>query len=227
MKDTIVSKAEFAKQLDCPRSRITQLSAEGMLVRPDGKVDRLAALHWICKFRSGFGGGWEGSIRGKPSIRERAKRLLEADGAPLPSVPETESEPDAPEVKVDHGARAVFESLIAASPRVPEILAELGVRDPVTLAVSADLFCDLVFVLAGAQSDAAYDWLGADDRSPTPAVNLRALAKRYGFKFDPAAVQIDFKKGRERSAAEQLIEKSDGLLFRLPKAGKATRRAKR
>ena len=76
MKNTVVSKADLARELDCPRSRVTQLTHAGMPVRSDGKLDRLTALRWIVFYTSGAGGGWWGSLRGKPSIYDRAQALL-------------------------------------------------------------------------------------------------------------------------------------------------------
>jgi hypothetical protein len=200
---TFIRKAELAAVLELSPGRVTQLIAKGLPVRADGRVNRDEAVLW---YRSNV--REDIAKRGpKPKVR-----VVPAGGAT-----EKPATGDA-YIEIDYGARGVFESLIANSARVPETLCELGVRDPVALAVSAELFCDLVFVLAGAQSNAAYDWCGNDDRSPTPVVNLRKLAKKYGFKFDRAAVRMDFKKGRERSSAEQLIEKWDGLLFPPPKA---------
>lgn len=200
---TIISKAELATELKLSRGRVTQLVPKGLPVRSDGKVNRDAAVRW---YRENVREGIE--KRGpKPKVRIM----------PAARTTETPATEDA-HIEIDPGARSVFESLIANSARVPEILCELGVRDPVALAVSAELFCDLVFVLADAQSDAAYDWGGNDDCSPTPSVDLQKLAKKHGFTFDAGAVRMDFEAGRERSAAEQFIEKSDGLLFPPPKA---------
>jgi hypothetical protein len=114
--------------------------------------------------------------------------------------------------EIDYGARAVLEAVIAASVRIPEILCGLGVRDQAVLAISAELFVDLVFELAQESAGNAYDWV-REDCSITPAVNLRKLAKRYGFKFDREAVRIDYKADRDRSAAEQLMDRFDELLY--------------
>ena len=199
---TIISKAELAAVLKLSRGRVTQLASKGLPVRADGRVNRDEAVLW---YRSNV--REDIAKRGpKPKVRVMpAARLSEkpiADDAPM---------------EIDHGARSVFEALIAGSARVPEILCELDVRNPVVLAVAPEIFLGLVFALAGELTDEAYDWAGNDDRSPTPEVNLQALAKRYGFKFDPAAVRMDFEAGRERSAAEEILEKSDGLLFSPPK----------
>jgi len=47
MEQTIVSKAELARQLNVSRARITQLCHDGMPVLADGKVELQAALDWI------------------------------------------------------------------------------------------------------------------------------------------------------------------------------------
>jgi hypothetical protein len=77
----------------------------------------------------------------------------------------------------------MFEALIAQSTRLPGILCEAGVHDPVILAAAPDVFLDAVFALAYDLADAAYDWCGNDDRSSTPAVDLPALSQKYGFQL--------------------------------------------
>jgi hypothetical protein len=77
----------------------------------------------------------------------------------------------------------MFETLIAQSVRLPGILCEAGVRDPVILVAAPEVFLDAVFALAYDLSDAAYDWCGNDDRSSTPAVDVPALARKYGFQL--------------------------------------------
>jgi hypothetical protein len=46
--DQIVTKAQLARKLNVSRARISQLSAEGLPVRPDGKVELQVALDWIA-----------------------------------------------------------------------------------------------------------------------------------------------------------------------------------
>jgi hypothetical protein len=49
MKQPIVSKSELASALGISRPRITQFCQQGLPVRPDGRLDRIAALMWIVR----------------------------------------------------------------------------------------------------------------------------------------------------------------------------------
>jgi hypothetical protein len=84
--DKIVTRAQLAAELGCARSRMTQLTAEGMPMRPDGKLNRLEVLQWLTRYHSGHGGGWSEQMRGKAGLEERARKLLgevgEAGGSP-------------------------------------------------------------------------------------------------------------------------------------------------
>jgi hypothetical protein len=199
---TVLSKAELAAVLKLSKGRVTQLIAKGLPVRSDGKVDRNAAVGW-----------YHDNVRESMAKRgPKAKvQAMPAAVAPEPGAAEDLADDAPPEI--NYGARAVYEALIANSARVPEILCELGCRDPAVLAVSAEVFCDLVFSLAWDENDIAYDWGANDDRSPTPAVDLRKLAEKYSFEFDPEAVKTDYQTGREPSAAEQIINRLDTLLW--------------
>lgn len=82
MTDTIITRAQLAAELECSRSRMTQLAGEGMPMRPDGKLNRLEVLRWLTRYHSGHGGGWSEQMRGKPGIEERARKLLGESGKP-------------------------------------------------------------------------------------------------------------------------------------------------
>ena len=44
----IISKSELAEELGVLPARITQYVRTGMPVRPDGKIDLLKAVRWLC-----------------------------------------------------------------------------------------------------------------------------------------------------------------------------------
>ena len=74
MDDQIVSKAAFARELDASPARVTQMIAAGLPIRPDGMLERLAALQWIASNVSAR--GWSNARRGKPSLPERVRVIL-------------------------------------------------------------------------------------------------------------------------------------------------------
>ncbi|MDR3739303.1 MAG: hypothetical protein P4L40_09820 [Terracidiphilus sp.] len=84
MRSTIVTKAEFARELQCARSRVTQLVKAGMPARDDGKLDRYACLTFISSNTSGIGGGWTGLTR-KTDLASRAAALLGRNAGKLPT----------------------------------------------------------------------------------------------------------------------------------------------
>src|SRR5713226_4621265 len=47
--DAIITKAALAKTLRVSKARISQYLSRGMPVRPDGKIDREAAVKWAAK----------------------------------------------------------------------------------------------------------------------------------------------------------------------------------
>jgi phage terminase Nu1 subunit (DNA packaging protein) len=49
MKQPIISKATLAEMLGISRPRVSQFCQQGMPVRPDGRLDRIAALTWISR----------------------------------------------------------------------------------------------------------------------------------------------------------------------------------
>ena len=63
MADTIITKADLAREMNLSRARITQLCQKGLPVRPDGKLDRAAAMRWIRMYQCPFLGGWYGKSR--------------------------------------------------------------------------------------------------------------------------------------------------------------------
>jgi hypothetical protein len=72
----IITKSALARELECSPSSITKLADTGLKFRPDGRIDRDAALRFIVNKTSGVRGGWQGEIHGKQSLRERAEKLL-------------------------------------------------------------------------------------------------------------------------------------------------------
>jgi hypothetical protein len=78
----LVSKAEFARELGCSRSTITDLVERGMPIH-SGKIDRGESLRWITTYFSGSAGGW-GSSRGE-SVYDKAQRLLNRGTRKQPS----------------------------------------------------------------------------------------------------------------------------------------------
>lgn len=189
---TYVTKSEMAGILGLSRGRVTQLIAQGLPVRTDGKVDRVAAEQW-----------YRNSVRQlpyKPGPRAKTQKPK-----PEPQlVPAGAVEGVSTAVARVRAWRDLFETLIRESGRVPWILAGMGVRDPVALSIAAETFCDLLFLLADAESSVAYDWAADDDRSETPTVDLAAIAKKYRFTYDPEAV---------KSAAEQAVNIFDEKFF--------------
>jgi hypothetical protein len=49
MKQPIISKAALAEMLGISRPRVSQFVQLGMPVRPDGRLDRVAALQWVTR----------------------------------------------------------------------------------------------------------------------------------------------------------------------------------
>jgi phage terminase Nu1 subunit (DNA packaging protein) len=45
----VVTKAELSEMLGISRPRVSQFVQLGMPVRPDGRLDRIAALTWITR----------------------------------------------------------------------------------------------------------------------------------------------------------------------------------
>ena len=169
----LITAAEYARLRGLNRSTISRQIAAGAIPTVGGLLDPRAADLAREKNLNG--------IRKEQAARRKAEHA-----AKTPSTPVV----DSPKVRGSYvgdarGAalREMFEALIAQSTRLPGILCEAGVHDPVILAAAPDVFLDAVFALAYDLADAAYDWCGNDDRSSTPAVDLPALSQKYGFQL--------------------------------------------
>lgn len=221
---SIISKSELAVVLGLSRGRITQLSKrEDFPSRPDGRVDRERAVKWYRDVGLAQQSTKRGPKPKAPAVEttQRKAAASKASSCPPPAaavVPVGTHGGDA------HGAtseptyigdarglalRELFERLIGQSGRIPGILCEAGFHDPLLLAIAPDLFCDFVFSLSYDLASAAYDWAGNDDRSPTPVVNMKALARKYGFQFDLKDIRLSFEIGSEASTAEALLSRFD------------------
>ena len=55
----VITKADFARELNLSRARISQLCKIGLPVRPDGKLNRAEALAWVKGNVFSWLGGWE------------------------------------------------------------------------------------------------------------------------------------------------------------------------
>lgn len=72
-----ITISTLAAELGCEPSSISRYVKRGMPVLGDGSLDREQALNFIARQTSGSGGGWSAQSRhGKPSLQERAAKLL-------------------------------------------------------------------------------------------------------------------------------------------------------
>ncbi len=96
-KTTGVSGAALARELGCSPASLTNQKKTGVIkALPDGTFDREKTLRDIAKRTSGAAGGWETGLRhGKPSLRERAEKLLSA-GKPGRKVPTVKTPDETP-----------------------------------------------------------------------------------------------------------------------------------
>jgi phage terminase Nu1 subunit (DNA packaging protein) len=46
---SVITKAQLSEMLGISRPRVSQFVQQGMPVRPDGRLDRIAALTWITR----------------------------------------------------------------------------------------------------------------------------------------------------------------------------------
>lgn len=151
----VVTKAQLAAELDCPRGTVSRLVKRGLPVRKDGRLNRLATLRFIVHAMTGYRGGWGGARRdGKEDLNTRAKRLL-GEQAPKAQRPRG----------ADRGESLTSEELVAcreqlldyirahAGERLPILARELGLPEYVAL----DAFNLFDCLLAGC---------GADDLTP-------------------------------------------------------------
>jgi hypothetical protein len=195
---SIISKSELAAVLGLSKGRVTQLITKGLPVRPNGQVNRDEAVKWYGE-----------SIR--QAFVKPGPRRPRAEASPVAKPGNAPTEEPAYSAMPRFAAwRYALETLIAESAKVPHLLAKAGIRDPVVLSIASEVFIDLVFHLGDVLTDGAYDWAADDDRSPTPTTDLAALAKKYGFQYDPEAV---------RTGAEAMLERFDAVLFETPPAG--------
>ena len=196
MTDTVITKADLARELNLSRARISQLCQIGLPVRPDGKLNRAEALAWVKANHCPWRGGWWGDLRKKnktvrPGRRQRAP-MPEAsmaggmDGAAWADLvlADMEREEQAKRDAVLNGAyRQLLDRMVRASEVLPEVLLSMGVRDMGIVHGAADLFTTILFHLAGPFGDAAYDWAANDD-IPVVAPKYAELAKRFGVEYD-------------------------------------------
>jgi hypothetical protein len=169
----LITAAEYARLRGLNRSTISRQIAAGAIPTVGGLLDPRAADLAREKNLNG--------IRKEQAARRKAEHAAKTPSTPVVDSPKVRGS----FVGDARGAalREMFETLITQSARLPGILCEAGVRDPVILAAAPDVFLDAVFALAYDLADAAYDWCGNDDRSSTPVLGLQALARKYGFQF--------------------------------------------
>jgi hypothetical protein len=169
----LITAAEYARLRGLNRSTISRQIASGAIPTVDGLLDPRAADLAREKNLNG--------VRKEQAARRKAEHAAKTPSTPVVDSPKVRHS----YVEDARGAalREMFETLIAQSIRIPAVLCEAGVHDPVILAAAPDVFLDAVFALAYDLADAAYDWCGNDDRSSTPTVDLPALSQKYGFQL--------------------------------------------
>jgi hypothetical protein len=82
--------------------------------------------------------------------------------------------------------RKLFDAILSRRNLVPGILAASGVKDPVLLHASDDLFATLILGLSGGREDVAYDW--ESDDIPPAETNIAAVFKKHGLKITPKII---------------------------------------
>jgi hypothetical protein len=121
-------------------------------------------------------------MRGKPSIEERAAALLnEVNTAP--------QEPDV-DPRVRQALRGMVDALTDGAARLPGILADLGITDPIVLNAAPEAFVTLVVQFADKFIDLAIDF-DVDDLKPIPKWDLGRIAKKHGFKYNRRTLEAD------------------------------------
>lgn len=196
MKDTIVSKAQFSRALDCPRSRITQLAQSGMPTRSDGRLNRNETLRWLVRNVSGAGGGWWGDLRGKASIVDRAQALL--DGKPLPK-PGRATRGRAHRAAAEGGALqaegvdaqwALLDRIReTAALRLPDLARGLGLPEYVAVA-AADIFDSLLFLVDADVGLADYQWPIPPTPPPSASAEVEQDADDFCTRLTEASDKI-------------------------------------
>lgn len=177
--DASVTKAAFAALLDCPRGTVSRLCRRGMPVRSDGAVNTGEALRWVANLTSGIGGGWTGGQRGKLSLCDRAKSLLDGKRVPKPQPkrkPFTERGKTSASREIVASREGLLDYIRAhAAVRLPIVARELGLREYVARD-AANVFDAL---LAGCGADDLmpdYAWPEFDDGGEPLTPELEKLA---------------------------------------------------
>jgi lauroyl/myristoyl acyltransferase len=71
--DGVISKAQFAREVNRTRARVSQWCARGLPVTPDGRIVRKEALAWIEANIDSSRGGWWGNLRPRKSDSQRTQ----------------------------------------------------------------------------------------------------------------------------------------------------------
>lgn len=203
--EKLVSAAQYAEMRGLNRSTISRQIRDGSIPTVGGKVDPRAADQARKDNLDSTRVEQAQHRKAELSTKKQARALRPAQFAPAPGAGYVG---DARGLAL----RELFERLISQSGRIPGILCEAGCRDPVALAVAPEVFLDFVFAFGYDLASEAYNWCGNDDRSPTPVVDMKRLARKYRFKFDPKDVGLNFKAGDQESKAEALVERFNGPL---------------
>jgi hypothetical protein len=210
-----MTRIELAALLGCSKSTVTKLVKDGMPIEGD-QIQRQTALRWISNRTSGLGGGWVGGLRGRASLAERAKELLENAATGRKAKPATPREGVA--TLKTHGGpqraaaraqqvmtlerstdairseayRELLDRLCAESARIAEFSLKLGLKDVDLAAALPEMFIGLVFLFAGDKiADQAYDWDANDDRPMPAAPDYEALVKKYSVGSHDQARTVD------------------------------------
>jgi hypothetical protein len=211
MKQSVVTKAQLARELDCPRGTVTRLCQRGMPTRPDGRLDRLASLQHIADSTSGFNGGWTGNWRGKEDLNTRAKRLL--GGVTAPALPDPEEPVE--HILLDAIRRGAFRYAGEVTLWLSQKITEHGKHGAALAVLMAADALDAMLYEFG-------DDISVDYEYPAfPQPDYRKLVKRTG----------------SQASMEELDEAADSILSELNSfiselkardaASKAPRKAKR
>jgi len=133
-----ISRTDFADLIGVGYSRIGQLIRQGLPTNADGSIPGDTAARWYCEnirrsvLKSGPGrpGRLKKDVGVTVSEEQRGGRM---------------------------SGRRVLDRIIESSTRVPEILCEMGVKDPKVILAARDWFIDAVFAFGGQLATDAYD----------------------------------------------------------------------
>ncbi len=78
----VITKADLARELGVSKSRVSQYVKEGLPVRPDGKLDREAALTHLRMYRVSEVGSTKGPVRAKHLLETGPQVYVAADEEP-------------------------------------------------------------------------------------------------------------------------------------------------